>query len=75
MIYKPFCMALTNALIKKDWTQIKLAEKTKIHRNTLNVYINGKVDPTLSKFVRICEALDISPNEMLRWKQNEHGRN
>lgn len=46
-------------------SQGELAALVKVTRKTISLYETGAVSPTLIKFVEICNALDISPDETL----------
>lgn len=46
-------------------TQEQLAAKARLSREYINYLERGKREPTLPMFVRVCDALDVHPPEML----------
>ena len=46
-------------------TQSKLAEILDISNNHLSSIENGKQSPSFDKFVKLCEALETTPNDLL----------
>lgn len=49
------------------YTKVALADKARVHRNTVNLVCNGKASPgmPLTVFVRLCAALGLAPAEVL----------
>lgn len=46
-------------------TQSKLAEILDISNNHLSSIENGKQSPSFDKFIKLCEALEITPNDLI----------
>lgn len=49
----------------KKITQFELAEKLGINRSSISTYECCAGNPSLDIFIRICEILDCTPNELL----------
>lgn len=46
-------------------TQNKLAEILEISNNHLSSIENGKQNPSFEKFIRLCEVLETTPNDLV----------
>lgn len=42
-----------------------LAKETDISYNSINGYVNGKIEPSLTNLFRIAEALKVNPKELI----------
>lgn len=42
-----------------------LAKETDISYNSINGYVNGKIEPSLTNLFRIASALGINPKELI----------
>jgi putative transcriptional regulator len=42
-----------------------LAKETDISYNSINGYVNGKIEPSLTNLFRIAEALKVNPRELI----------
>lgn len=42
-----------------------LAKETEISYNSINGYVNGKIEPSLTNLFRIAEALGVNPRELI----------
>ena len=51
----------------KKWTQEKVAKRVHIDRTTYSKYESGNATPSVETCIRLCLALDISPNELMGW--------
>lgn len=58
---------------KLHMTQNELAEKAGISRVTIGFYERGDQEPPASRLIQICNALNVTPNELLdfEFKNNE----
>lgn len=56
--------------IEKRLTQLQLAEKTGVTRQTISLIEKGKYNPTLRLCLDICYALDKTLDEVF-WKEKE----
>lgn len=57
---------LNEAMIEKKMTTNALSERTGIPKKTLDEYRNGRnKEPTFSKGIKISDALEIDPHELL----------
>ena len=57
---------LKKAMKAKGLKQIQLAKLTGIDTSSISKYMRGTLLPTLWNCVRLCAALDIDLNEMVR---------
>ena len=53
-------------LVDRDWSQEKLARKSGIPLGTISRIVRGVVDPQVSTFIKIVDALDCSADTLLR---------
>ncbi len=51
----------------KKWTQDKVAKRCYIDRTTYTKFESGSAVPSLDTCIRLCLALDVSPNELMGW--------
>ena len=56
--------------IEKSLTQLQLAEKTGVTRQTISLIEKGKYNPTLRLCLDICYALDKTLDEVF-WREKE----
>jgi transcriptional regulator with XRE-family HTH domain len=49
------------------FNQEEMAHQLNTIRSSVSQWESDKSDPTLKKFVEVCNILKISPNEMLGW--------
>ncbi|HEY0655483.1 MAG TPA: helix-turn-helix transcriptional regulator [Chryseosolibacter sp.] len=42
-----------------------LAKETEISYNSINGYVNNRIEPSLTNLFRIAEALKVSPKELI----------
>ena len=61
-----FNVTLQKKRMKKQLSMEEFSNKTGISTITLIKYENGSATPTLESFVKLCETLEESPNEMLK---------
>lgn len=54
-------------VIDSGLSQIQIGEKVGISSVSVSHYITGRAAPKLKYFYKICNAFNISPNEMLGW--------
>lgn len=54
------------AIIKqKGLSQLEIAEKSGIHKQTINRYVNGKTDPRWSELVKLADVLNCTLDSFL----------
>jgi transcriptional regulator with XRE-family HTH domain len=58
---------LKEVLEKKGKSQYWLAQQTGITNNSINAYVNGKVEPSLTNLERIAEVLGIPGKELINF--------
>lgn len=51
---------------EKNITQTELAEKLGVDKSFVSNLENGKTNPTLSTITNLAQALEVSPNELLK---------
>lgn len=56
---------IKEVLEKKGKSQYWLAQETGITNNSINMYVNNKVEPSLTNLFRIAEALGVNPKELI----------
>ena len=49
----------------RGWTQERLAEQTDLSNNYISNIENNRSIPSLETLVKLCEAIDITPNDVL----------
>ena len=54
---------LAGKMAEKRITQVSLAEKTKLSTTTVSLIMTGQRDVKLGNVLKICIALDLTPNE------------
>lgn len=52
-------------LIENEKSGYWLAKETEISYNSINGYVNGKIEPSLTNLFRIAEALKVNPRELI----------
>lgn len=57
---------LRSMLADRDWSQEKLARKSGVPLGTINRIVRGVVDPQVSTFVKVIDALDVPADVLLR---------
>lgn len=55
----------------KKWTQAKVAKRIHVDRTTYTRYESGRILPSLDTCIRLCLALDITPNALMGWGDSE----
>jgi transcriptional regulator with XRE-family HTH domain len=58
-------------LKQKGITQKELSEKTGIPQSTISDWKGKRVNPAADKIMILCEALDVSPYELLSGTEND----
>ena len=56
---------IKEVLYQKKKSGYWLAKETDISYNSINGYVNGKIEPSLTNLFRIAEALKVSPSELI----------
>lgn len=56
---------LKPALLKRGLSQVELAEKIGVSKNTVSMWIRGKISPSLETLLLLVEILDVSADEIL----------
>ena len=64
-----FAINLREALFKKKISQMGLANKINTDQPVISSYCTGRSQPSLWMFCLICEALEMTPNELLRARE------
>ena len=58
--------ALRNLRTKRKWTQTDLALRADVDRNYVSLIELGRNSPSVRLMFRLCDALDITPSDMLK---------
>jgi putative transcriptional regulator len=58
---------LKEVLEKKGKSQYWLARETGITNNSINAYVNGKVEPSLTNLSKIAEALGVPGKDLINF--------
>lgn len=53
------------AMLGKGWTQAELARRSGIARDSISNYVRGNTLPTHESLLRLAEALDMNPTDLL----------
>lgn len=61
-----FGQALRNLRTKRKWTQTDLALRADVDRNYVSLIELGRNSPSVRMMLRLCDALDITPSDMLK---------
>ena len=61
-----FGQALRHARTKRKWTQTDLALRAGVDRNYVSLIELGRNSPSVRMVFRLCDALDITPSDMLK---------
>ena len=61
-----FGQALRHARTKRKWTQTDLALRAGVDRNYVSLIELGRNSPSVRMMYRLCDALDITPSDMLK---------
>ncbi|GHN00327.1 hypothetical protein WSM22_18160 [Cytophagales bacterium WSM2-2] len=56
---------IKEVLKEKDKSGYWLAKETDISYNSINGYINNKIEPSLTNLFRIAEALKVDPRNLI----------
>jgi DNA-binding Xre family transcriptional regulator len=54
---------LAGKMAEKRFSQIRLAKETKLSTTTMSLIMTGQRDVKLGNILKICIALDLTPNE------------
>jgi transcriptional regulator with XRE-family HTH domain len=55
----------------KGYSQQRLAEKSGLSLRTVQRVENGETQPRGDTLIRLTDALDVNPNEIMEWKKKE----
>ena len=66
-----FSSRLKTLMIKRKLKQIDFVKKLDIPSSTINYYFNGKCTPKIDSLLKICKALDTTPNYLLGFDKDE----
>lgn len=58
--------ALRSLRTKRKWSQTELALRAAMDRNYISLLELGRSSPSVRALFRLCEALDVSPSEVLK---------
>ena len=61
-----FGQALRSLRTKRKWTQTDLALRADVDRNNVSLIELGRNSPSVRLMFRLCDALDITPSDMLK---------
>ncbi len=61
-----FGQALRSLRTKRKWTQTDLALRADVDRNYVSLIELGRNSPSVRLMFRLCDALDITPSDMLK---------
>ena len=61
-----FGQALRSLRTKRKWTQTDLALRADVDRNYVSLIELGSNSPSVRLMFRLCDALDITPSDMLK---------
>ena len=61
-----FGQALRSLRTKRKWTQTDLALRADVDRNYVSLIELGRNSPSVRMMFRLCDALDITPSDMLK---------
>lgn len=56
---------LKPALQKRGMSQVELSEKIGISKNTISLWVRGKMTPSLDTLILLVKTLDVSADELL----------
>ena len=68
---KSFGIVISRIRTERGISQTRLADMASIARSHLNMLENGRKTVRLDTFVRIAEALDMLPSELMQLVENE----
>ena len=60
-----FGQALRGLRTRRKWTQTDLALRADVDRNYISLIELGRNSPSVRMMFRLCDALDVTPSEML----------
>lgn len=58
--------ALRSLRTKRKWTQVEMALRADVDRNYLSLIELGRNSPSVRMLFRLCDALDVSPSELVK---------
>ena len=61
-----FGQALRSLRTKRKWTQTDLALRADVDRNYVSLIELGRNSPSVRLMFRLCDALDITPSDLLK---------
>ncbi|WP_247661102.1 helix-turn-helix domain-containing protein [Ideonella alba] len=61
-----FGQALRHLRTRRKWTQVELALRADVDRNYISLIELGRNSPSVRMVFRLCEALDVSPADLMR---------
>jgi transcriptional regulator with XRE-family HTH domain len=61
-----FGQALRSLRTKRKWTQTNLALRADVDRNYVSLIELGRNSPSVRMVFRLCDALDITPSDMIK---------
>ena len=67
---RQFGYRLYNAIAESKKTQRKVAKEVGITQPQVNHYLKGKTYPSVEALVRLCRALNVTPNYLLGFVDN-----
>ena len=65
-VIEAFAINVRWELVRKGWTQVKLAEEAGVNYNSLNGILRGHNGPSLYTAYAISEALDVTLDELTK---------
>jgi transcriptional regulator with XRE-family HTH domain len=61
-----FGQALRSLRTRRKWSQTELALRADVDRNYISLIELGKNSPSVRLLFRLCDALDVSPSDLLK---------
>lgn len=56
---------IKEVLLEKGKSGYWLAKETEISYNSINGYVNGRIEPSLTNLFRIAEVLKVNPKDLI----------
>ncbi|WP_368736434.1 helix-turn-helix transcriptional regulator [Endozoicomonas sp. ONNA1] len=56
---------------KKNYSEKRLARELGVSQQAVSKWLTGKSVPKLQLFYNICVAVDVSPNDLLLWLEDD----
>ena len=50
---------------ERHWSQAELAKRTKLTPAAISLYVSEQREPTICNLIKLCEAFEVTPNDIL----------